>query len=157
MPCSDRYIQTLTIPFRDLNIPGIIYATDYDMGVAGKAYSDVDLATYHVTTGNYTAWNKGWVYRNDGVDIEVIDDNVNSNGYNVGWIETGEWMQYDVNISEDAIYDIKVRLASAEANGRFHFESGDASVTSINSVQNTGGWKNWKDNPYPECDPLNKG
>jgi len=68
---------------------------------------------------------------------------VNSNGYNVGWIETGEWMQYDVNISEDAIYDIKVRLASAEANGRFHFEAGDASVTSINSVQNTGGWKNW--------------
>ena len=134
----------LTIPFRDLNIPGIIYATDYDMGVAGKAYSDVDLATYHVTTGNYTAWNKGWVYRNDGVDIEVTDDNVNSNGYNVGWIETGEWMQYDVNVSEDAIYDIKVRLASAEVNGRFHFESGDASVTSINSVQNTGGWKSWK-------------
>jgi endoglucanase len=132
-----------TIPFRDLPIPGIIYATDYDMGVAGKAYSDVDLATYHVSTGNYTAWNKGWAYRNDGVDIEVIDDNVNTNGYNVGWIETGEWMQYDVNIFASAIYDIKVRVASAEANGRFHIESEGASITSINSVQNTGGWKNW--------------
>ena len=132
-----------TVPFADLSIPGVIHASDYDMGVAGKAYSDIDLATYHVTTGNYTAWNKGWVCRNDGVDIEAIDDNVNSNGYNVGWIDTGEWMQYDVDVTEDAIYDIKVRLASAEANGRFHFESGDASVTSINSVQNTGGWKSW--------------
>lgn len=132
-----------TIPFAELIIPGIIHATDYDMGIAGEAYYDTDLATYHVTTGNYSAWNKGWAYRNDGVDIEVINDNVNTNGYNVGWIETGEWLQYDVNVTESAIYDIKVRVASAEANGRFHLESGGASVTGTNSVHNTGGWKNW--------------
>ncbi len=132
-----------TIPFAELSIPGIIHATDYDMGVAGEAYYDTDLATYHVTTGNYTAWNRGWAYRNDGVDIEVISDNVNTNGYNVGWIETGEWMQYDVNVAESAVYEVNVRVASAEANGRFHLESGGAYITGMISVQNTGGWKNW--------------
>ncbi len=73
-----------TLPFAVNNIPGIIYASDFDMGIAGEAYHDADIANYNVSTGNYTAWNKGWMYRNDGVDIETTTDAVNSNGYQRG-------------------------------------------------------------------------
>ncbi|MCB0582429.1 MAG: hypothetical protein KDD10_24335, partial [Phaeodactylibacter sp.] len=65
-----------TAPYRVQAIPGVVYATDFDMGAVGTAYYDTDVATYHVSTGNYTAWNAGWSYRNDGVDIEPSLDEV---------------------------------------------------------------------------------
>jgi len=132
-----------TKPFRIQQIPGTVYATDFDMGVVGKAYHDSDLATYHVSTGQYTAWNKGWSYRNDGVDIEPCEDIIHSNGYNVGWTEQGEWMQYDIHVLEDGVYDVEVRLAAQNTEGRFHFMVGEADVSELHEVQGTGGWDVW--------------
>ncbi|MBK8492992.1 MAG: carbohydrate-binding protein [Saprospirales bacterium] len=125
-------------------IPGVVYPSDFDMGVVGSAYSDSDLADYHVSTGNYTAWNSGWAYRNDGVDIEATNDNVNSNGYNVGWIATGEWMQYSVDVAESALYDVHVRVAANGSDGKFHFGIGDADVSQVSNVPNTGSWTTWQ-------------
>ena len=34
--------------------------------------------------GDFQAWNAGWQYRNDGVDIETNSDSVNSNGHHIG-------------------------------------------------------------------------
>lgn len=133
-----------TVPFKTQVIPGVVYPTDFDMGVAGAAYFDTDLANYQVSTGNYTAWNQGWSYRNDGVDIEKTTDNINSNGYNIGWCTSGEWMQYDVAVASTAVYDIQVRVAANGSDGRFHFAAGGADISSIVSAPNTGGWQTWQ-------------
>lgn len=138
------------VPYRTQSVPGVVFSTDFDMGIVGSAYYDKDVANYHVSTGNYTAWNRGWVYRNDGVDIEISEDNVNSNGYNVGFVSKGEWMQYDVNVASSAVYDIHVRVASDEADGKFHFGSGSADISSISSVPNTSGWQNWQTVVVPD-------
>jgi aryl-phospho-beta-D-glucosidase BglC (GH1 family) len=132
------------IPYAIQEIPGVVYPTDFDMGVIGSAYFDSDAANYQVTTGNYTSWNNGWVYRNDAVDIEVSQDAVNSNGYNVGWIATGEWMQYSIDVEEDALYDVEVRIASTGTEGKFHFQSGTADITGVINGPSTGGWQNWQ-------------
>lgn len=132
------------IPYNTQTIPGVMYSTDFDMGVVGSAYFDTDLATYHVTTGNFTAWNNGWAYRNDGVDIEITEDNVNTNGYNVGWLNTGEWMQYSVDVQNSAVYDIHIRVATESSDGQFHFSAEGSELTSIIDVPNTGGWQNWE-------------
>ncbi len=138
------------IPYNTQPIPGVVYATDFDMGIAGAAYFDSDLATYHVSTGNYTAWNSGWSYRNDGVDIEPCSDDVNSNGYNVGWLAPGEWMQYDINVAESAVYDVQVRVAAGQAGGKFQFTAGNAEISGIVSVPNSGGWQNWQTVVVPD-------
>ncbi len=140
-----RQVEDSTaIPFRSQNIPGVVYASDFDMGIAGVAYQDVDLATYQVSTGVFTAWNQGWSYRNDGVDIETIDDSVNSNGYGVGWLGEGEWMQYDVNLDSSAVYEVHMRIAAGDENGRFHLGTESAQITPVTSVASTGGWSNWQ-------------
>ncbi len=133
-----------TIPFQEHSIPGIIYASDFDMGILGAAYNDLDVANYHVTNGNFTAWNSGWAYRNDGVDIQPINDAVNSNGYNVGWMSQGEWMQYSMEVTNDAVYEIKARIASNSADGKFHINAGDAAISEIVETPNTGGWESWE-------------
>ncbi len=132
------------IPFRTQEVPGVVFATDFDLGGEGVAYSDSDIANYQVSTGSFTAWNNGWSYRNDGVDIERTEDNINTNGFNVGWIAPGEWMQYSVDVVEGGIYDIKVRVAANEDGGQFYFSTNGAALSSPATVNNTGGWQDWQ-------------
>lgn len=134
-----------TVPYQQPHtIPGIIHATDFDMGVVGKAYYDEVVANYHVSTGNYTAWNNGWAYRNDGVDIEPCSDTINTNGFNVGFTETGEWMQYESDITESGVYDIHLRVASGDSGGRLHFAADGTAITPTSFMPPTGGWQNWE-------------
>ena len=132
------------VPYNIQDIPGVVYATDFDMGIYGVAYKDNEVADYRVSSGNFTAWNNGWSYRNDGVDIEKGSDVINYNGYNVGWLDKDEWMQYSVDVAESGLYNVEVRVAANEGNGAFHFAIGDAAISPVTDVPNTGGWQNWE-------------
>jgi len=84
-----------TKPYKSQHLPGVIAMTDYDLGPVGYAFYDLDTANYRVSTGDYTPWNQGWAYRNDGVDIERSSDGDHrSNGYYIGLSADGEWLQY---------------------------------------------------------------
>ncbi|MEO1712845.1 MAG: carbohydrate-binding protein, partial [Bacteroidota bacterium] len=133
-----------TKPFKQLTIPGVIHAVDFDMGVVGSAYEDLEVANYQVTTGNFTSWNNGWSYRNDGVDIEVCQDNVNSNGFNVGWMESEDWMQYTVEVQEAGVYEIRIRAASGGSGGLLGFTIDGAELTEPVFLPPTGDWQNWQ-------------
>ncbi len=131
-------------PYNSINIPGSFFATNFDLGPNGISYFDRDTANYHLSTNNYVAWNKGWSYRNDGVDIEPCSDADFSNGFNVGYTEKNEWMQYTVNISKTATYAINVRTASNNSNGLFHFQEDEAYLSPQVNVANTGGGQIWQ-------------
>lgn len=141
-----RQIQTdEIIPFNNNSIPGILYAPDYDLGKLNHAYYDVDNVNYSMSTGFFQAWNSGWDYRNDGVDIEPNNDPVNSNGYHIGFIAKDEWTKYTVNITEDGVYTARARVASNESGGRFHLAIDNEDVTETKSVSSTGSWTNFQD------------
>ena len=111
-------------------VPGTIEAEDYDLGGEGHAYHDSDPQ------------NTGGLYRpDDGVDIESCSDS--GGGFDVGWIQAGEWMQYTVNVGDSGTYQIGARVASASTGGALHFEVDGTDVTGSMTVQNTGGWQNW--------------
>lgn len=116
----------------------IIYATDYDFGKLNAAYYDKDSGNYWVSTGKRTDWNKGWSYRNDGVDIIACTDSL-TNGYNVNSTEEGEWLQYTVFSPVDGNYDIQLRYTAA-SGGMIEWILGDM----INSVElsQTSKWTN---------------
>ena len=132
------------LPYTVQDIPGVVYPSDFDMGVLNSAYYDTDVANYQVSTGSYTAWNNGWVYRNDAVDLQESTDNVNTNGYNLGWLSTDEWIQYSVNVAAAAVYEVEVRVSSTGTEGKFHFQSGSADISLPSNVPNTGDWDNWQ-------------
>ena len=115
-----RQVQTtMTLPFKKNHIKheSVIHAVDYDLGRIGHAYYDKDSGNYWVSTNERTEWNKGWLYRNDGVDIEACPDSA-TNGYAVGWIEDGEWLQYSVFAEQDAVYNVAVRYSAKQAGSR---------------------------------------
>jgi hypothetical protein len=110
-------------------IPGTVEAEDYDNGGEGKAYHDTD------------AGNSGGAYRTDeGVDVESCSEG----GHNVGWIETGEWLEYTVTVAEDANYDVSLRVASQSGGGQVHVECDGQDLTGTVDIGSTGGWSTWK-------------
>jgi len=97
-----------TKPYKKHVAPGRIFATDYDLGRFGSAYSDNDFQNVWVSTGNRTEWNSGNKMRNDGVDIYLCKDKI-TNKYFVGKTEKGEWLQYTVKSAQARKYKASIR------------------------------------------------
>jgi len=145
-----------TLPFVQNTVPGIVFATDFDLGGSGQAYFDVDDANYQVSTGDFTAWNNGWAYRNDGVDIEICQDDTNTNGFNVAWTETDEWIKYTLNVSTAGVYDLHLRTAATNNLGSISFEVDESRATDPFPVPNTNDFQNWTTLVVPDV-ILNEG
>jgi|GEM_PF-530266 len=109
-------------------IPGTIEVENFDNGGQGVAYNDND------------AINSGGQGRtSEGVDVEACSEG----GLNVGWTNTGEWLEYTVNVATTGNYDIDVRAASIFSGGTFHIEFGGVDKTGLMTTTNTGSWQTW--------------
>ncbi len=133
-----------TIPFKQHIIKPntIVFAVDYDLGRNHFAYMDNDSADYHVSTGKRTAGNRGGQYRNDGVDIEACTDSL-TNGFNVGWIEDGEWLQYTINVEKTDLYNLNIRIASGHESN-IQILVNDVAVVENISLKEGAGDKDWE-------------
>lgn len=129
---------TQTIPFAYNYIPGKIYAVNYDMGQNNFAYKDND----YQNTGNNGVWNSGYQFRNDGVDIEKCND-VNTNGYSVGWINTGEYLNYTIFVQQSGIYKLTFRIAGNTSGGKILMRLDGQNLGNLIDVPATGGWSSW--------------
>ena len=112
-------------------IPGIIEMENYDMGGAGVSYNDNDVA------------NQGNAFRvGEGVDIEVASDI--GSGYNIGFIESGEWVEYLVDVEYSGSHSVISRVASETGGGSFVIEMDGEVVAGPITVNATGGWQTWQ-------------
>ncbi|MDF2457107.1 MAG: hypothetical protein K0R51_3100, partial [Cytophagaceae bacterium] len=110
------------------SIPGKIEAENYDLGGQGVGYSDND------------ATNSGGQYRtNEGVDVEGTGDT--GGGFNIGYTNAGEWMEYTVNVTASAAYSLQARVASPGTGNAFHVELDGINISGSLTVPNTGGWQ----------------
>ena len=139
-----RQIQsTETIPYSKHAIPGKLPLAEFDLGRAGAAYSDKDIADYHGSSGTWTAWNTGWALRNDGVDIEPCTDS-DGQPYDIGWTENDEWLKYTVQVSFTDSFDVTARIASANGGGKVQLDvNGEPTITQL-PVPQTSGWQDWE-------------
>ena len=122
-----------------------IYAVDYDMGPVGQAYHDSDYANYRVSTGKDKPWNRGRVYRNEGVDIKPCTDAA-TNGYAVSSTESGEWLQYTFEAKEGGLFNLQLRTAADSASGVVNLLLNGASVQQ-NLTLKKGGKDQWVTTP----------
>jgi carbohydrate binding protein with CBM6 domain/putative Ig domain-containing protein len=117
------------------NIPGVIQAEYYDLGGQGLAYNDADAS------------NNGGAFRTaEGVDIETTSDA--GGGYDVGWINAGEWIKYIINVTQSGTYTMTARVATGTAGTKqFHVvldSTGNSITLGTLTVPATGGWQVWQ-------------
>jgi Carbohydrate binding module (family 6) len=124
------FARSLSTPYstRPVSLPGVVQAENFDNGGEGVAYHDA------------TSGNSGGAYRSTDVDLEPAS----SGGYDVGWVEAGEWLQYTVDVAASGPYTVNFRVAASGQGGTFHLEMNGVNVTGTLAVPNTGYWQNWQ-------------
>ncbi len=83
-------------------------------------------------------------YQSGGVQTQTTQDV--GGGLNVGWIDSGDWMNYNVSIptSSTGLYDITYRIASGSNGGSLKLEQPGGAVAYGNiSFGGTGDWQQW--------------
>jgi endoglucanase len=123
-----------TRPFRlhRIDIDPVVYAAHFDMGPIGSAYHSNKPGNYWVSTGKHTDWNRGWVYRNDAIDIlpsEVPDS------YDVS-LAAQEWLQYSVVADAPGRYLLELHGKPEEAGRPVAIVNG----TLLNAAASAAGW-----------------
>lgn len=108
-------------------IPGKIEAENFDNGGEGFAYHDLTSAN---TPGQYRT--------TEAVDIETC----NEGGYNIGYVQNGEWLEYTVNVGTAGVYILQTRVATNAAGKSFHVELDGQTIGTV-AVPNTGDWQTW--------------
>lgn len=109
----------------------VLWFRDFDRG--GK-----DIAFYDTGGGN------GNTYRAE------MGDNTSSmvtieGGGNLGYLDSGEWYIYSIDVEQAGTYQITVNLAGGSGDGWYHFEVDGVRICENFMVPNTGGWGNFAD------------
>ena len=123
------------------NVNYIDLITPEDIRVEAEDYRD-DRFGFDQTFSDSNYENQGGGYRDRPVDIEPTSDI--SGGFNVGWIEAGEWITYEVDIPYDGNYQVVGRVASDIDTSHSLDISIDGQYTNL-GFGNTGGWQSWTD------------
>ena len=116
-----------------ISLPGIIEAGLYDKFEGGNgqgiSYSDASIN------------NEGGFRPNEYVD--AVNDPVE--GATVGWIATGEWLEYSIQVQQAGFYSLDFRYASGNENGGgpFHIALDGNAISDPITVNYTGDWDNW--------------
>jgi hypothetical protein len=76
----------------------------------------------------------------NGIQTENTTDA--GGGQNVGWIDAGDWMDYNVNVASAGTYNLNFRVASGTTGGQLELRSGSTVLASVN-IAGTGGWQTW--------------
>ena len=64
-------------------------------------------------------------------------------GQDIGYIATGAYMDYTVNVPTDGVYRLKIRAAGATNEGTIQLVENNNTLETMN-VPATGGWQTWK-------------
>ncbi|WP_161634372.1 carbohydrate-binding protein [Aquimarina pacifica] len=75
-----------------------------------------------------------------GVQIETTEDT--GGGFNLGYIENGDYVEYLVDVETSGTYDVEIRVASPNNGSSISLTSNGIEVGEA-AVTNTGGWQNW--------------
>ncbi len=106
----------------DIAIPGTLEAENFDKGDEGVTYHD----------SNPSKEGDGSGYRTDG-GVDVVRGN---GGYAIGYTNSGEWMEYTVDVKEPGLYSYDAVASAGTDNASFSFSlmSDDGAATQLASV-----------------------
>ena len=119
-----------------ISLPGKFEAEDFDDGENGVAYSDTD----NDNEGSND-------YRATGVDMDKND----GDGWVIGWTNSGEWLEYTVDITKEAQMVYTARVSSGVNSSGFRMYLDGDDITGNIPVPQTGN-NTW--NTYTEIKGL---
>jgi hypothetical protein len=105
----------------------------WEIAGVGSSTPPSSGATTRIEAESYTSMS--------GVQTENTTDA--GGGQNVGYIDTGDWMDYNVNIASAGTFAVNLRVASPNG-GQLQIKNSAGTVLATVTVPNTGGYQNWQ-------------
>lgn len=118
--------------YKSVSLPGTIEAENFDKGGEGLSFHDSDSDDEGSAS-----------YRSDNEGVDIVAEN---GGYAIGYTrESGEWLEYTVNIQTAGKYSIKATVCSGLDNAGFRIGlMNDGSETQLATVSvRNDGWGNY--------------
>ena len=117
------------VPYRGVPfaVPGLIPAQDFDAGGEGISWHDLTLG------------NQGGFYRPEA-SVDLIAAFGNATGAVVYQFQTGEWLEYTIEVAPAGTYRLEAHVASEFTTSRWRGEIDGVDVTGPVAVPNTGSW-----------------
>lgn len=110
-------------------IPGRLEIENFDKGGEGISFHETTLTNDGKST-----------YRTEGVDVEDITD---ASTKSVGYIVSGEWLEYSIDIVSQGKYSLTFRTASETTDGSLKVFLDGKEVKEIISLPKTNAWDVW--------------
>ena len=120
------------------SIPGKIEMENFDepgYGAGNNSYSDNDSDDHGAESNGGKSYREG-----TGVDIYKKND-----GYVVGYNQSGEWLEYTVEVAEAGDYTMFASVASANATSSFQLAIDGENITDEVAVPKNDGEENYDD------------
>ena len=76
----------------------------------------------------------------DGIEVEASADE--GGGSNIGYIGTGDWVEYTIDVASSGSYLFEYRVASSGGSSGFEVLV-DGLLVDTQSISDTGGWQSW--------------
>jgi hypothetical protein len=130
--------NTTALPFLNHTLPTTIQAVNYDMGANGLSYNDTVFQSIGQGV-NFTNYNNGWTYRNDGVDIETWTGTPT-----IGSIDTNEWLHYTVQVPQAGLYEVSLQYAAPTTGSKVKLLSNENTLIPEVTLNASGGWGSWQ-------------
>jgi hypothetical protein len=110
-----------------------------NIGAIGKDTVQVTVNAAPVATGRIEAESFVNQY---GTQVETTSDA--GGGQNVGYIDAGDWMEYNINPAATGTYTINLRIATQNSGGQVQIKKADGTTLGTVSIPATGGWQSWQ-------------
>jgi Carbohydrate binding module (family 6) len=81
--------------------------------------------------------------------LSFFQSPVDGGGQDVGYIDNGDWMDYNVNVPQAGTYSVYFRVASPTYNAQFVIKDTTGNVLSTVYVPQTGGFQKRQTVPLP--------
>jgi Carbohydrate binding module (family 6)/Secretion system C-terminal sorting domain len=108
-------------------------ATD-DMNIVVNSSSSVNNIPGRIEAENYSTMS--------GVQIEGADDV--GGGFAVGWIDQGDWMDYNVNVTTSGTYTVNFRVATPFTASELELRTVDGTVLLTLNLPATSNFVTWE-------------
>ncbi|HWK03612.1 MAG TPA: carbohydrate-binding protein [Puia sp.] len=123
LPAGNQTLQLSSTGSTQWNINSMGFETLAAQAIPGKIEAE-----------NYTSMS--------GIGTESTSDA--GGGMDVGWIDNGDWLKYEVNVASAGVYTVAARVATPNANARFQIRLGDGTLLNNVNLPNTGGTQKWQ-------------
>lgn len=75
-----------------------------------------------------------------GIQVETTEDS--GGGSNIGYVDIGDWLEYEVQVNTSGSYDVAFRVSALEGAKSFDLLV-DGTISQTVQFNATGGWQNW--------------